>query len=144
MTTNMHGYTYTSNLLYKIEVLGEIKTIKDNWLYYFLNIETPVDLDKSVYYTDKYRIIEIIDINDNIIESDEINNIINKNISFYKNKTQAFDNFSVEYYFNKINDKYVKKDNIDINFSGTMKYWSCIGTVDTEFYHVNGTVKCQS
>ncbi len=140
----MHGYTYTSNLLYKIEVLGEIKTIKDNWLYYFLNIETPVDLDKSVYYTDKYRIIEIIDINDNIIESDEINNIINKNISFYKNKTQAFDNFSVEYYFNKINDKYVKKDNIDINFSGTMKYWSCIGTVDTEFYHVNGTVKCQS
>ncbi len=140
--TTMYGYTYTSHLLYKIELLGEVKTIKDNWLYYFLNIETPVDFDKSVYYTDKYRIIEVTDINDNIIESDEINNIIDKNISFYKNKTQAFDNFSVEYYFNKIKDKYVKKDNIDINFSGTMKYWSCIGTIEKEFYHVNGIVQC--
>jgi hypothetical protein len=139
----MYGYTYTSNLLYKIEVLGEVKTIKDNWLYYFLNINTPVDLDKSMYYTEKYRIIEVIDINNNnIIKSDEINNIIDKNISFYKNKTQAFDNFSVEYYFNKIKDKYVKKDDVEINFSGIMRYWTCIGTIETEFYNNNGTVNC--
>jgi hypothetical protein len=140
----MYGYFYNMDRLYKIEVLGEVRTIKDNWLYYFLNIETPVDLSKSLYYTDIYRIIEITDINNNIIELNESNesNIINhKDISFYKNKTQAYDNFLVEYYFNKVENKYIKKDNIEMNFSGQMRYWTCIGTIETEFYHINGKIQ---
>ena len=135
----MIGYYHTSNKLYTIEILGNVKSIKDNWLYYFLDIKTPVDLEKALYDTDKYRIVESIDINNNIsILTDDIT--IYENVSFYKNKTQALDNFLVEYYFEKTKNGYVKKENIDINFSGKMTHWTCIGTIDAEFNHVNGII----